>query len=127
MVWKCPPLHLPNWNHLWKWKQEMNASELAEYVTNVIECTEDWESDYFKQVVTTLHKQQTTITELEIGLKNVWKVVENRETEIEALNKVNAMQVDYITQQKYAYGKLWKEHMELFWKHEKDQDEEQEK
>lgn len=34
----------------------MNANELAEYVTNVIECTEDWESDYFKQVVTTLRK-----------------------------------------------------------------------
>jgi hypothetical protein len=23
MVWKCPPLHLPNWNHLWKWKKDM--------------------------------------------------------------------------------------------------------
>lgn len=23
MVWKCPPLHLPNWNHLWKWKEDM--------------------------------------------------------------------------------------------------------
>jgi FkbM family methyltransferase len=23
MAWKCPPLHLPNWNNLWKWKQEM--------------------------------------------------------------------------------------------------------
>ena len=23
MVWKCPPLHLPNWNNLWKWKTDM--------------------------------------------------------------------------------------------------------
>ena len=23
MPWKCPPLHLPNWNNLWKWKTEM--------------------------------------------------------------------------------------------------------
>jgi len=25
MVWKCPPLHLPNWNNLWKWKEDMNT------------------------------------------------------------------------------------------------------
>lgn len=24
MVWKCPPLHLPNWNNLWKWKTDMS-------------------------------------------------------------------------------------------------------
>ena len=30
MVWKCPPLHLPNWSNHWKWKQEMNATELAD-------------------------------------------------------------------------------------------------
>lgn len=23
MAWKCPPLHLPNWNNLWKWKEHM--------------------------------------------------------------------------------------------------------
>jgi predicted Fe-S protein YdhL (DUF1289 family) len=23
MVWKCPPLHLANWNNFWKWKEEM--------------------------------------------------------------------------------------------------------
>jgi hypothetical protein len=23
MVWKCPPLHLLNWNNLWKWKEDM--------------------------------------------------------------------------------------------------------
>lgn len=27
MVWKCPPLHLPNWSNNWKWKQEMNEHE----------------------------------------------------------------------------------------------------
>lgn len=26
MVWKCPPLHLLNWNHVWKWKTEMVES-----------------------------------------------------------------------------------------------------
>jgi predicted Fe-S protein YdhL (DUF1289 family) len=26
MVWKCPPLHLPNWNNVWKWKIEMVKS-----------------------------------------------------------------------------------------------------
>lgn len=26
MVWKCPPLHLPNWNNLWKWKKDMVKS-----------------------------------------------------------------------------------------------------
>ena len=30
MVWKCPPLHLPNWNNLWKWKEQMNANQLAD-------------------------------------------------------------------------------------------------
>ena len=29
MPWKCPPLHLPNWNNLWKWKEQMNAKEFA--------------------------------------------------------------------------------------------------
>ena len=32
MVWKCPPLHLPNWSNNWKWKQEMNATELADLI-----------------------------------------------------------------------------------------------
>jgi hypothetical protein len=27
MAWKCPPLHLPNWNNLWKWKEQMNSNE----------------------------------------------------------------------------------------------------
>jgi len=27
MVWKCPPLHLPNWNNLWKWKTDMKYDQ----------------------------------------------------------------------------------------------------
>jgi|688.fasta_scaffold629233_3 hypothetical protein len=30
MVWKCPPLHLPNWSNNWKWKQEM-STYVSEY------------------------------------------------------------------------------------------------
>jgi predicted Fe-S protein YdhL (DUF1289 family) len=26
VVWKCPPLHLPNWNNLWRWKEDMVKS-----------------------------------------------------------------------------------------------------
>jgi predicted Fe-S protein YdhL (DUF1289 family) len=37
MVWKCPPLHLPNWNNLWKWKTEMVKSP----------CTGKCELDFF--------------------------------------------------------------------------------
>jgi hypothetical protein len=28
MAWKCPPLHLPNWNNLWKWKIDMNETTI---------------------------------------------------------------------------------------------------
>lgn len=28
MVWKCPPLHLPNWNNLYKWKKEMSKKNI---------------------------------------------------------------------------------------------------
>jgi len=38
------------------------------------------------------------------------------------LENVNAKQVNYIAEQKLAYEKLWKEHMELFWKHEQNKD-----
>lgn len=31
MVWKCPPLHLPNWNNLWKWKSNMNRIDLSKH------------------------------------------------------------------------------------------------
>lgn len=26
MAWKCPPLHLTNWNHFWKWRTYMVKS-----------------------------------------------------------------------------------------------------
>ena len=44
------------------------------------------------------------------------------DAEIESLKEINAKQVDYIAEQKLAYETLWKEHMELFWKHEQDKD-----
>lgn len=47
------------------------------------------------------------------------KTLTDRITDLE---NVNAKQVDYIAEQKLAYEKLWKEHMELFWKHEQDKD-----
>ena len=28
MVWKCPPLHLPNWNNLYKWKADMSKKNI---------------------------------------------------------------------------------------------------
>ena len=49
-------------------------------------------------------------------------VKELTDEEYEKLKEVNAKQVDYISEQKSAYEKLWKEHMELFWKHEQDKD-----
>jgi hypothetical protein len=30
MAWKCPPLHLPNWNNLWKWKEQMSDKLVQE-------------------------------------------------------------------------------------------------
>ncbi len=34
MVWKCPPLHLPNWNNFWKWKKDMKEEVCALYELN---------------------------------------------------------------------------------------------
>jgi hypothetical protein len=32
MAWKCPPLHLPNWNNFWKWKDKMiNEHDIADH------------------------------------------------------------------------------------------------
>lgn len=28
MVWTCPPLHLPNWNNLYKWKADMSKKNI---------------------------------------------------------------------------------------------------
>jgi asparagine synthetase A len=38
-------------------------------------------------LVTIIEKQEVEIAELEIGLKNVWKVVEGKQVEIEALKE----------------------------------------
>jgi hypothetical protein len=38
MVWKCPPLHLYNWNNLWKWKKEMiNEHDIADHECSLYE------------------------------------------------------------------------------------------
>jgi chromosome segregation ATPase len=60
----------------------MNANELADYIT---------ENSYIgtvtmEDVATMLRQQQNEIAELEIGLKNVWRVVEGKQTEIDRLN-----------------------------------------
>ena len=57
----------------------MTAYELADYIT---------ENSYIgtvtmEDVATMLRKQQAEIAELETGLKNVWKVVENKQAEID--------------------------------------------
>ena len=41
-------------------------------------------------LVTIIEKQEAEIAELETGLKNVWKVVEGKQTEIEALKELLA-------------------------------------
>ena len=74
-------------------------------------------------------KYQVWIKELEIS-KQSWeiiakgygKTIDEQQAEIEALKEVNTKQVDCISKQKEEYEKLWKEHMELFWKHEQDTD-----
>ena len=60
----------------------MTAYELADYIT---------ENSYIgtvtmEDVATMLRQQQNEIAELEIGLKNVWRVVEGKQTEIDRLN-----------------------------------------
>jgi hypothetical protein len=90
----------------------MNANELANnQLTHVIGDTNAGE-----EVVITLRKPLYTES-----------FVRQQQAEIEALREVNTKQVDYIAEQKLEYEKLWKEHMELFWAHEKDVEEEQEK
>ena len=80
----------------------MNANELANYIEdeylNGMECEHGFlvfenggcpnegrkRQDFYK-AATMLRQQQAEIAELETGLKNVWKVVEGKQTEIEAL------------------------------------------
>ena len=43
MVWKCPPLHLPNWNNLWKWKENMVKSPCigkCTYDITILKCSD---------------------------------------------------------------------------------------
>ena len=80
---------------------EMNANELA-YALTCLPCNTEYDCGVINDSATMLRQQQA---------------------EIEALKDVNIKQVGYISEQKLAYEKLWKEHMELFWKHEQDKDE----
>jgi predicted nucleic acid-binding Zn-ribbon protein len=65
----------------------MNANELAKELSEFM--TEDEYTDLDKTIfkaTTMLRQQQNEIAELEIGLKNVWRVVEGKQTEIDRLN-----------------------------------------
>lgn len=63
MVWRCPPLHLPNWNHLWKWKEEMNANELADWLEYKSALTE---YSCVKEAAKQLRQQQEKLTKYEL-------------------------------------------------------------
>ena len=63
----------------------MNAYELADKLLGSL--TMEYDCDkYMEQAATMLRRQQNEIAELETGLKNVWKVVEGKQTEIDRLN-----------------------------------------
>lgn len=36
MSWKCPPLHLFNWNNAWKWKNMDKKVELQLAITKLV-------------------------------------------------------------------------------------------
>jgi hypothetical protein len=36
MAWKCPPLHLFNWNNAWKWKKMDNEIKLQLAITKLV-------------------------------------------------------------------------------------------
>lgn len=36
MAWKCPPLHLFNWNNAWKWKNMKKENEMTFNTINKI-------------------------------------------------------------------------------------------
>lgn len=57
----------------------MNLDQLVEFINNW------YSSDAPRRAADMLIRQQKEISELVIALKNVWKIVENREVEIEAL------------------------------------------
>jgi chromosome segregation ATPase len=63
----------------------MTANELADKLLGSL--TMEYDCDkYMEQAATMLRQQQAEIEELETGLKNVWKVVEGKQTEIDRLN-----------------------------------------
>ena len=67
------------------------------------------------------------VRQQQLKIDNLYENNARLDAEIDALKEVNTWQVDCISKQKEEYEKLWKEHMELFWKHEQDVEEEQEK
>ena len=71
MVWKCPPLHLPNWNNLWKWKQEMNATELADYLDENVEAEFACEQVHITEAAALLRQQADEIAELK-NARDYW-------------------------------------------------------
>ena len=72
MVWKCPPLHLPNWSNNWKWKQEMDAYELADTLQ---ETEAYYSTDYklFDKAAAMLRQQQAEIAELK-NARDYWSL-----------------------------------------------------
>ena len=67
----------------------MNANELADELDKLHEKLYlhwDEDSPRLQNAATMLRQQQAEIEELETGLKNVWKVVEGKQTEIDRLN-----------------------------------------
>ena len=65
----------------------MNANELADELHDLdVQASQQSLNDWAEQAATMLRQQQAEIEELETGLKNVWKVVEGKQTEIDRLN-----------------------------------------
>ena len=63
----------------------MNAYELADELAFKHIAGDD-SGAFSSKIITMLRQQQAEIEELETGLKNVWKVVEGKQTEIDRLN-----------------------------------------
>ena len=57
------------------------------YELEVVEIAKNRGDSISRQLADIVKKQDAQIAELEVGLKNVWKVVEGKQTEIEALQK----------------------------------------
>lgn len=91
MVWKCPPLHLPNWNNLWKWKQDMNAHDLADSLDVESSQAEygyivdDWK--LFRDAATMLRQQQDKLTKYELRHAEQRKRIEELEEQVVAWEK----------------------------------------